>query len=404
MDQVAVSATSFFSGVIVARHCSLSELGVYHMALSILLIMREVQADLITSPFAVYSHHRQGRDLDAYTGSVLVHQALCVLVSMIIFGIIWLVTYAVLTPISFLAVTPVLFFAGPIILIREYIRQHLFARLQFETAFFTDLTVLVVQLAGLYWVATTAGLTVVRTFGVIGAAGGIASILWWHFARPKFFIDRQQVLEDWGRNWSFGRWAVASYLVCSSTPALMTWIVAWLRSEGEAGKLAACITLVGLSNLFTTAIANVLTPNMAMVYASEAIPGLRRICARVSGLFLIVLGGFTILVFILGDSLGALVYGPAFDDVGYLCGLVALGILANSLSIVAGNALWAIDQPRGNLPADVTNALITLVAAFLLIPSQGIWGAALANLAGFAVGALVRWLMVFYHWSRLNAR
>src|SRR6185295_17625777 len=69
--------------------------------------------------------------------------------------------------------------------------------------------------------------------------------------------------------------------------------------------------------------------------------------------------------------------------------VLALGLLANSLGIVAGNGLWAIDQPRSNFFADVCCLLITLVAATLIIPF-GTLGAALAILAGTTSGAVVR--------------
>ena len=300
-DQLVVSATGFLSGVIVARYCSLAELGAYHLAISVLLILRGIQAELVTSPFAIYSYRRSDEQLDTYTGSVLVHQTVCILAAFLLLCALCLATLQGLTPTAFRAVMPALLFAGPMVLIREYCRQHSFARLQFDVAVVTDLSVLAIQLVGLYWVATASELTVSLAFWIIGAACGIACFTWWSASRPRFRVEPRQVISDWRQNWSFGRWALTSYLVCSTTPALMTWIVAWLRSEEEAGKLAACVTLIGLSNLFTTAIANFLTPKTAAVYATEGIIGLRRVCGKVTLLFGMVLGCFSALVFITGD-------------------------------------------------------------------------------------------------------
>jgi O-antigen/teichoic acid export membrane protein len=62
----------------------------------------------------------------------------------------------------------------------------------------------------------------------------------------------------------------------------------------------------------------------------------------------------------------------------------------NALSIVTGNGLWAIDQPRSNFLADVCCMTATLIAAAILVHPFGALGAALATLAGATAAAVVR--------------
>lgn len=401
-DQIVVSATGFLSGVIVARHCTMAELGAYHLALSVFLILRGIQEHTITGPYTIYSQQRQGKSLLTYTGSLFIHQLLFVATAGLFLCGLYLASILKWTPEAFSAVVPVLLLAGPLVLIREFFRYYSFSRLKFDAAFMADASVLIVQLGGLYWMATDFGLTAKSVFGVVAAASAFAGIIWWALARPQLQFDRHRIVSDWYQNWAFGRWTLLSYIVGCCSPYIMTWIVAGLRSEAEAGKLAACVTLIGLSNMFLTAIGNVLTPKAAVVYTEEGLDGLGRVNGKVMLLFTVILGFFSIVVFISGDWLGRTVYGAAFGDVKILCGLIALGILATSFALVAGTALLAMKHPRANLPADVTTAVITIGLALFLVPGRGIVAAAAATLFGAVAGAVVRWITVYHYW-RMDA-
>src|SRR5262249_7184664 len=72
-DQALVSGASFATSVIIGRTCSKEDLGVYSLALSLVLFIRGIQGELVCSPYAIFSSRREGRDLAAYTGSTLVH-------------------------------------------------------------------------------------------------------------------------------------------------------------------------------------------------------------------------------------------------------------------------------------------------------------------------------------------
>ncbi|MGD9224293.1 MAG: lipopolysaccharide biosynthesis protein [Desulfobacteraceae bacterium] len=397
-DQLVVSATGFLSGVIVARHCTMAELGAYHLALSVFLILRGIQEQTITGPYTIYSHHRRNEALCTYTGSLFIHQVFFVITASLVLGALYLASLHNWTPEAFSAVAPMLLLAGPLVLIREFFRHYSFARLQFDAAFMADVSVLLLQLGGLYWMATLSGLTAKAVFGVVAVASGFAGIVWWVSARPHLRFDRRRVLPDWRQNWSFGRWTLLSYIVGCCTPYFVTWIVAGMRSEAEAGKLAACVSLIGLSNMFLTAIANVLTPKAAAVYAEEGLEGLGRVNRKVMLLFTVVLLFFTVLVFIFGNWLGRTVYGLAFGDIRNLCGLIALGIVVTSFMLVAGTALLAMDRPRANLPADATTAVVTIGLALYMVPAGGIIAAAAATLCGSVAGAAVRWATVFHYW------
>ena len=72
-DQAIYSGTSFFTAALIGRSTSPTELGLYYLVLSIVLIMSGVQEQLVAAPYVVYSKRRKGQDLAEYAGSMWAH-------------------------------------------------------------------------------------------------------------------------------------------------------------------------------------------------------------------------------------------------------------------------------------------------------------------------------------------
>jgi len=85
-----------------------------------------------------------------------------------------------------------------------------------------------------------------------------------------------------------------------------------------------------------------------------------------------------------------LVYGSGFAGSGPLLGFLGLNLLAGSIEAVAGNGLWAVDRPRANLPADITNFTVAAVIGTVLVIATGSWGVAIGLGLGATAGATVR--------------
>jgi O-antigen/teichoic acid export membrane protein len=73
--------------------------------------------------------------------------------------------------------------------------------------------------------------------------------------------------------------------------------------------------------------------------------------------------------------------------------LLAIGLLAGALGMVAGNGIWAMDRPALNLTADVTCLLLTFGLGWMWIPTQFAEGAARAVMTGALAAAGVRWII-----------
>ena len=392
IDQAVVSVAGFATSVIIGRLCGRADLGLYYLALSIILFSRGVQEQLVSSPYMVYASRRSGAALSSYSGSVLVHQALMTVVILAaLLGLAGLSASGA-GPVELGSLAWVLAGVAPLVLMREFVRQFAFAHLELGTALAVDLGVSTLQVAGLLVLGLSGQLNVTVAFCVIGMACGLVSVAWMARHRGRFRPTREGIFTDWRHNWAFGRWALASQLLGSASPYFMPWILAIGHGESATGLLGACAALVGLANMFVLGVANFLSPRAARAFADGGIDELRSVLGKATAVFVITLGAFCAVVFVAGEWLAVLVYGEKFAGAGPIISVLAVGMLANSLCMTAGNGLWAMEKPSANFSADVASLVLTVLAALLLVPPFGVLGAAIATLVGTGIGMVVRWL------------
>ena len=391
LDQAIVSGTGFATSVIIGRLCSQADLGTYYLALSVVLFVRGMQEQLVSAPYTVYAQRRQGVELATYTGSVFLHQLVLTVAAV---GAILGIALAASVPGGGFPAEPQMIAAVlgavPFLLLREHLRQFAFARFRIGTVILIDLAVALAQLGGLLLLALTETLEVATVYAVMGGACLVACSGWWLVGDRPLSFRAARFWPDWRHNWLFGRWMLASFLVGSSAPYVLPWFVAALRGAAETGIMAACNTLVGLANAFVMGLTNSLSPQAAQAFASGGITELRRVLWKTAALFLATLGTFCVAAFFAGDALAVLIYGGKYAGVGGIVAAYALSLVAASLAITAGNGLCAMERPSANVTADVAALVSTIAAAATLVPTFGVFGAALASICGNTVSAGVR--------------
>jgi O-antigen/teichoic acid export membrane protein len=399
-DQAVVSGTNFATSILLGWS-GRTELGIYYLALSTLVFFRGIQEQLITAPYLVYAQRRSGTDTEVYAGSALLHHLALGAVSTVVIGVILL---AGIGPLPMKSVWVLLLGIAPLYLLRDFVRQMLFAQLNLRMAFALDVLVAVVQLGLMLPLAMNKLLNVELTWLSIAFASGAAALLW-AVAKPE--TVRGNILSakiHAVENWSFAKWALLTQVIGGSTPYLMPWIVAGLHGARETGSLGACTTIVGLSNMFLIGVGNFLSPKAAQAFASGGVPALQKVLWQRGTLCAAALGGASLLAFTVGGHVAGMVYGPQFADCGLIMGLLSLAALVNSLGITAGNGLCSMDRPSANLWADVGTLVVSLMAMFFLIPLLGILGAALATLVTMTADAAMRWLILYRTMRIISAR
>ena len=394
IDQGIVSATNFFTALIIARTCSKEDLGVYSLAWTIVLFLTAVQGNLISVPYTMYCHRRDDGSLSTYAGSTLVHQLITSAAAMLCFLAFAVALSLGLGPEGLQPVSWVLLGVAPFLLLREYARRFTFAHVALAAAITIDVVVAVGQLGALLSLRHYQALSVSAAYGVMGGACAAACLCWWLLNRQPIRIDYAHLLSDWRQNWSFGRWALASQLTGLAF-YILPWMLMAIHGEEETGELFACNTLVGLSNLFVIGLNNYLTPRTAQAYAQGGAAALGGVLRKASLLFVAALGSLCLVAAVAGNSLAVFVYGQQYDGTGILIAVLALATFTDALGLTAGNGLWAMDRPSANFSADVVQTVGALATALCLVFPLGALGIAVALVVGRSAGAVVRWLTLW---------
>lgn len=403
-DQAVVSGTSFVSSLLIGRECSREALGVYSLMLSLLLLARGCQGEVVSSPYLVYCHRRQGRAFASYTGSSLIHQMVISLLTLLLMAVV-LLSLSV-SGGAFASLLPggwVLLAFTPLILLREHLRQLAFAELRLPVVLALDGTVAVLQIGGLLLAAASGKLTVPVVYWAMGLACVAACGAWRLAPKRPMHFDLRQAVADWRTNWQFGRWALSSHLLSRAMSYLAPWIIAAAHGEAATGLMAACVTIVNLPGMLVTGISNALTPRAAREFSRFGVSALRRVLLEAAVAYLLLTGLFCAFVALTGDWLVRMLYGSRFAGGGPVLLILGLQLLANTVGITAGNGLWAIDQPRANFVADAVTLVVTAPVLAALVFPWGVVGAAVALLLGTVAGAVVRCLMLRHQLRQLSA-
>lgn len=149
-DRLVVSGASFLTMVIVGRAAGVSELGMFALAWSVLLVTNVVVEALVVTPFTVFvGEHDKQADRRAY-GSVVLVQALglagAAMAIVLAAGHVLADTLSIERGASIMWA---LFVAIPMVVIREFARRFLFATLEAVRVFVLDLLVAALQLSTL---------------------------------------------------------------------------------------------------------------------------------------------------------------------------------------------------------------------------------------------------------------
>lgn len=398
VDQAVVSATNFAITVLIGRVCGKPEVGLYYLALQVVFLARGVQEQVIVAPYLVYSGHRRGEEAAKYSGSVLMHECIFIALTAIVMTVgNWCgLVSSELSSVLWLLVT-----ATPLMLLREFARQNAFANLRIKEVLALDVFVCGLQLVMLALAAWFDVLDAKLTFSILAIGCGIASIIWFVRRGGIFLVDRHRILPDWKHNWHFGRWALATQLLGSSMPLVIPWIVAAMHGEAATAALGVGTTLIGFANMFVLGLSNFICPRAARAYAHGKEAELKIVLRQAALMHLSVLVPFALTIFFAGDRLMAFVYGPEFADAGQILGILAFGALVNSMGIVAGNGLWAMERPSANFRSDVCAMIAWLIATAVLVGPFGPVGAAIASVTGTLVGAIARLVTL---WLNLRVR
>jgi O-antigen/teichoic acid export membrane protein len=289
----------------------------------------------------------------------------------------------------------VLIIFGPVLLLKEYLRQLSFAHMQIAAAVQLDITVALVQVVGLLLIAIAGMLSVGTAYIMIGLGCTVACIAWFAGDHIPFRFGWSEIGEDWKWNWRFGKWAVAGQVTGTIVPTAIPWALGYFHGLGETGLLGAGFALVGACNILVLGVDNVLAPRAVEAFVKRGQGAVWPVIRNTSVGLVVVLAAFFVFSLAFGEFVALLLFGPDFSGTGVVMATLALALLLNSLAITAATGLYALEQTRVNFIVDLIATLISLSAAIFLIMPLGAFGAALTSVVAAAGAATGKYVALF---------
>lgn len=263
IDQAALSAGNFLTGLLLGRVCTPAEFGAYTLVFAAINGVSGIQNALIVTPLTVFGSAREGAPLRAYLGGSLANQAvLSFLIAAA--GLVTAASLAVFSPESpwlgaFLGASAAVFFEQ----MQEFYRRVLLARIRPGGACLVDLAGTVLRLSLLGALAFAAKLnpagapvTARNAFLCIAAASAVSTAIGAFRIRTWIVRPVEHAVASARENWTFGRWSLASAGTVAVSMQVYPWVLATLHGAKTVAILGACQALVFVSNPVMNALGN----------------------------------------------------------------------------------------------------------------------------------------------------
>jgi O-antigen/teichoic acid export membrane protein len=401
-DQAVVSGTSFLTTAMIARWAFPDDLGIYAMAISLLVSWVALHGSMVLLPYTIHRHRPQATSTE-HAGSYLALSGLLSMLAIAIFSMAALGLSTTIAPHGLVAAILVLAAAVPFASLREFGRRFALAHLRVLQSLMLDLAASAVQLGGLAWLGWTGRLSAVTACAAIGVAYAVTSVTWLYLSRKSFAIKRGQLRKTMCRSWQFGKWLCATRIAELLDAQVIYWLMALAIGTAATGVYAACVSIVSFSNPFILGLFNILLPQASLALAKGGVSRLQREVIRDTLLLGAAMALFCLLVVFGGEqAMHLLFHGPYYEGHGHTLLVLALASLASALGMPAGNGLATIERPHAIFWASLIAMVVTVVLVWFLMLKWGLVGAAYAVLAGNAVGALARWAAFLYLVQQVN--
>ena len=376
LDQAVVSIANFSTGLILGRICTKEQFGLYALGFTVITMGICVQDSLILTPYTIYSPRLKGAELSQYKASTFFHQllySLCILFLLIVFR-------AGLSlgagPPGMVPVADALIFVTAFILLRNYARRVSFAALDMGEALALDCVVSILQIGGLVALAYFGSLAASGAYWIVGAACGIGTIPWVLSKRKDLRIQYGEAITDLKRNFSTGKWILASGLLWTMVISVYPWLLATFHGTASTGVWAACIGVINFCNPVFLAMQNSFSPKIAHTYASVEGDGFRSFSFQVTRVFGFVLAPFCIVLVFFGEQLVTGIYGGKYAGTGFIVSILALDFLVSALTFPLSRALFTVGRADVDFKINLVMLLCLLSFGIPLVTRFGAVGAA----------------------------
>lgn len=209
-----------------------------------------------------------------------------------------------------------------------------------------------------------------------GAAAAIGWLLWRRAIASQI---TEAVPFDRNRLWISSR---SLWVMTVINRAVLPWAPLFLLgiwgTADDAGIFGAATRVAMLITFFLTAVNTVIAPKFAELYTKGDIETIGRLARRFAFMLTLATSPLFVLLIFAGDWVMAM-FGPEFTRGGTALAMLAVGQAVNTMTGSVGYLLMMTGHERDARNGSILAALLMVAVAFLLIPTSGLIGAALAS-------------------------
>lgn len=395
LDQAVISGTRLVLQIAVGRNAP-EQLGLFGVAMGVVLVMVSFQEALVTTPYTVFATRQLPEESRRFAAGGLWTQLLLMLVVVSVWGCV--IAYrgaGSREEAPMLAVFATLLWFAPSQMLREFARRHLLTQGPRTGLLGLDLFASAIVLLWPGILLWSGAVTARQVFFVIAIANLGHVLVWWLWYHRQFPLWQTTPRRFLGLSWSYGRWIVGENLLNALVMGWMGWHLAWSGGPGigerNAGLLQSCLTVVLLANPFLLGFASFLGPRAAEVYHREGRPALMKLIWGSTLFVTLVLAGLAAFLWPWGEWLLTLMFGQSYAGYGHLVGIFSIGMIGTGISFVATAGLQTAGRPQVNFYGSIASLLFIVVWAWVRVGNdleEAAIGFVLAVLVGMAVRLL----------------
>lgn len=394
-DQAAVSIASFGTGILLSRAFvgeRREQLGLYYLAVTIGILIVELQNALVSTPHTVTAPTLKPEQLRRFNGSALIHHAFLSLLITVLLALMALCAPAMGMP-SHMPMLMACAVAAGAVGLRNFARFLNLALHRPHIACLGDTVVTVVQLTGVVLLWRFQCLSAWSAVAVIGVAsllgGGLALLLSMRDLRPRLSL----AWTDFRANWRLSRWVFASGVIGNAGVSLYPWVIDRLSNTLQAALWGNCNTISSVGNPLLMGLQNWIAPSVAHAYTRHSGTSFRRYVIRAASIFLLILPPTILVLAFVASPLLQHLYHDYTPNAVPLVLLLAGGSLVQSVSFVISRGLFSRGRGALDVWANVVPVIVLLVVGWPLVRHAGAMGGAISLLVAQVLGTAVRVVM-----------
>jgi O-antigen/teichoic acid export membrane protein len=376
LDQAILSATNFAINIMLIRHLSLENFGIYVIIFSFLMLANSVQTALITAPIGVIVSKLDDNEAVQYIKKLNPGQMALSIVIVLFFlilssGSIILRDYEEYQLPLFGATIATFFYLGQL-----YLRSIMLSRLRVVDVLKNDLLYSIMQIIFLFILITTDYISVEAAFFSIGISAAIA-IIYGLFQCQEFIgMAKVKILVGANENIKHGQWLLGTNLIAWVRINAINFIALYFVGAIAPAVIRAAQTIFGPVNVILVGLDSIVPQYCSKILSSSGINESLRILNKIILTFFFGMVVYSLFVSVFSYTILDILFGQeytGYEAVVWIISIQYLFIVLQTKNLIA---LRVFDKTIYIFRSYVIELCITLIPGILLIRMNGLNGVA----------------------------